>query len=829
MRGRTAIKHAPKQTNNPIFWVVFLLQNIGRFTYKIILSLLKGCYLIYQNGKKLEVKFDHHFLPALSKHLLKKPYFFYLNLVEQICYFQTNFTHKIQQAFYLFLLQLFKFLYCQYFDWQIFYSKINKILNFKINLDFKPRKQTIQISKKNSYFPLILGFSSFLLFTLITATFFYLKILKDLPDPNQLLTRKQILTTKIYARDGSLLYEIYRNQNRSLIKLEDLPQDLIDATVAVEDENFWNHPGFSLKGIVRALGNNVNNEESIQGGSTITQQLVKNALLSPERTYIRKIKELILAIEVELIFDKKQILQMYFNEIPYGGVAYGAQAASQTYFGKNVQELTLAQAALLAGLTSAPTKYSPLGANPKLAIYRKNYVLDKMLKDKYISQEEYDKAKKEIIVVKPNVEEIKAPHFVMFVKDLLVEKYGTRLVEEGGLDVYTSLDPQIQQVAQKAVEDEIDKLIEMNVSNGAVLVTNPATGEILAMVGSRNYFDIQGQGNVNVTTQLRQPGSSIKPITYALALKSGLTPNSMIDDSPISFPDGAYKTYTPVNYDGKFHGNINLKTALASSFNIPAVKLLDKLGVNNMINLAENMGITSWKDRSRFGLSLTLGGGEVKMIDMAVVYGVFANQGMRVDLNPILKVKDANGKILQEFKCNASLNLLPEVEAKSQSKNNYCQAKPVLNPIIAYQISDMLSDNNARTPAFGAYSLLNIPEQQVAVKTGTTNDKRDNWAIGYTEKYVVLAWVGNNDNSPMSAVASGITGATPIWYNTMKTILEKNGEKAQFSIPEGMIAVQVCETNGLLPCSSCPKVVTQYFVPGTEPKYHCLDNEIKQN
>ncbi len=404
----------------------------------------------------------------------------------------------------------------------------------------------------------------------------------------------------------------------------------------------------------------------------------------------------------------------------------------------------------------------------------------------------------------------------MYVKDLLVEKYGTRMVEEGGLEVYTSLDPQIQAVAEKAVNDEIEKLFSMHVTNGAALVTKPQTGEILAMVGSRDYFDTERDGNVNVTTQLRQPGSSIKPLTYALALQSGFTPASVIEDTPVSYPDGD-RVYAPVNYDGKYHGRVTLRTALGSSFNIPAVKLLDRLGVSNLINFAQTMGITTWKERNRFGLSLTLGGGEVKMTDMAVVYGVFANQGLKVGLHPILQVKNADGKILEDFYCNPGVQFIPQAEA---ADTLFCQPEAVLSPMIAYQISDILSDNNARIPAFGPNSLLNIPQQQVAVKTGTTNDKRDNWTIGYTPDYVTVVWVGNNDNTPMNAVASGITGATPIWNTIITSILEHKTTLAAFTPPTGLVPVQICAETGLVDCYCRNKRIV-YFIPGTQPKETC--------
>jgi len=725
----------------------------------------------------------------------------------------TNFTNQLNNKKNNFIYKIVKLNYLLAKRWFLFWYPI-----YHIKFAIKPKK--LKLPKINLIAPQL----TFVLFLIILASssiVFYFLILKNLPNPHELITKPQVLTTKIYARDGTLLYKIYRNQNRSLITLDQLPIYLINATVAAEDKNFWKHPGFSIEGIIRAFKTNITDDALSQGGSTITQQLVKNALLSSEKTFTRKIKEVVLAIEVELMFTKNEILQMYLNEIPYGGVAYGIEEASQSYFGKSAQDLNLAEAAMLAGLPVAPTKYSPFGANPTYAVYRQRQVLKSMLDEKYISQNEYDDALKTKVVLKMSNTDIKFPHFVMYVKDNLVEKYGTRIVEEGGLEVITSIDPQIQQSAEKAVVEEMDNLKYMNVTNGAVVVTNPTSGEILAMVGSRDYFDTANDGNVNVTLMLRQPGSSIKPLTYALALQSGMTPMTTIEDSPVSYPDGDTR-YQPVNYDGRFHGIVTLKTALASSFNIPAVKLLDKLGVDSLFNFGKTMGITTWKDRNRFGLSLTLGGGEVKMIDMAVAYGVFANQGMKVDINPILQVRDSKGKVLQQFDCNPNKAITFEQPVEAANTKISCKAERVLSSLVSYQISNMLSDNNARIPAFGPNSLLNIPNQQIPVKTGTTNDRRDNWTIGYTPDRVVVVWVGNNDNSPMSAVTSGITGATPIWRSITDNLI-KDKEPIVLNVPAELKAVEICSDNGYLPCASCRNIKTEYFIPGTEPKLHCVD------
>jgi len=641
---------------------------------------------------------------------------------------------------------------------------------------------------------------------LILGLSFYFYILKDLPDPKVLKTKDQILTTKIYDRHGELLYKIYNQENRSLVKLGELPQHFIQATLAAEDADFYSHNGFSWRGILRSL-NKIITQRQIQGGSTITQQLVKNALLSSEKTLQRKLKEVLLSMLVELSFSKDEILQMYFNEIPYGGMAYGAEEAAQTYFNKSIREVNLAEAALLAGLPAAPTRYSPFGAHPELAQTRKNFVINRLLEEKYISPLEAEKIKSDPISLATPHNHIQAPHFVMYVKDLLAKKYGTRQVEQGGLQVTTSLDLNQQLAVETIVQQELDKVKALNINNGAALVTRPETGEILAMVGSKNYWDTANDGNVNVTLSLRQPGSSIKPVNYVVALENGYTPATVLADTPITYNFPGSPPYSPRNYDNRFHGHISLRNALANSYNVPAVKVLYSYGIAKMIAKGQAMGISTWTQPDRYGLALTLGGAEVKMVDMAVAYGTLANLGLRIDLHPILEVKNAQGKVLE--KSPFSL-----------------QNEKVISPQIAYLITDILSDNQARAAAFGFNSQLNIPNHQVAVKTGTSNNKRDNWTLGYTQDYVVSVWVGNNDNTPMSQVASGVSGASPIW-NQIMTQLLAGQPPHHFVKPGNLIEVKVCSFNGLLPCEGCPSK-TELFTPGTEPKVHCDPEQMKQ-
>ncbi len=632
------------------------------------------------------------------------------------------------------------------------------------------------------------------------ALFCYWFIFRDLPSARLLTTNPPSLTTKIYDRHGELLYQIYRDENRSLITLSELPDYLVKATLAAEDKNFYKHSGYDLSGIARALYNNIVNCKfkfstcSPQGGSTITQQLVKNALLSPEKSFTRKLKELILSYETEIIYEKDQILEMYLNQVSYGGTAHGIEEASWTYFGKSSLDLNLPESAMLAGLPVAPTTYSPFGTNPYLGKIRQLQVLKSMLDNKYITEDEYRQALDTPLVFNPQGITIRAPHFVMYIRDLLVKEFGEDKVARGGLSVTTSLDLKLHNMLQEEINAELAKLKNLNVQNGAGLIINPKTGEILAMVGSRDFFDTSRDGQVNITLQQRQPGSAIKPLTYALALSKGASPGTIIDDSPICFVVRGQPNYCPKNYDDKFHGPVTIRTALGSSYNVPAVKILNSLGVENLVSFAQKLGISTWTNSSRFGLSLTLGGGEITMVDLASVYTVFANGGTKIPLTPILSVADSRGNFL-------SLNHQPPTINQSE----------LLSPAVAYQINSILSDPLARAPAFGSNSILGLPGKNIAVKTGTTNNLRDNWTFGYSQDYLVSTWVGNNDNSPMSSVVSGVTGASPIWARTMQKLV-KDKPPQPFNAPSSMVRKNIS-------CTTTPRY--EYFVPGTEPKIIC--------
>jgi 1A family penicillin-binding protein len=635
---------------------------------------------------------------------------------------------------------------------------------------------------------------------------------RDLPTPAKLSASNFPQSTKIFDRSGVLLYDIYRDENRTYITLDQIPKTLQEATIAIEDKDFYRNQGFSISGYLRAFRNAVLSRRIAGGGSTLTQQLVKNTLLSSEQTIARKIKEFILAVQVDRKYSKNQILELYLNATPYGGTTVGVEAAAERYFGKKAKDLDLTESVILAGFPQRPSFYSPYGQNPKAYIDRSKEVLRRMQEDNYITKkQELDTIKKlPTVDFLKETHAIKAPHFSFYVKDLLVKQFGENVVEQGGLQVTTTLDYKLEEKAEEIVREEVDNAKSLKVGNGASVVLNPKNGEILAMVGSRDFFEEQDKkenvplkgGQFNVITQaFRQPGSSIKPITYATALEKGYTAATLLLDTPTTFPGGGQeKDYAPKNYDGKFHGPLQLRFTLGSSINIPAVKLLALVGIKNMLRTAYDMGISTFAPTddnvNRFGLSLTLGGGEVKPLELAAAYTAFANQGFKSDPIAILKVTDFKGKVL--------------FEQKEAAK------KQVLSPEVAFIISHILLDNNARLITFGVNSYLNVSGRTIAVKTGTTDDKRDNWTIGWTPSVLVAAWVGNNDNSPMGDVASGVTGASPIWR---RIILEASKSKPSedFVKPDNVVAVTIDALGGGLPVDGQP-TRSEYFINGTQPQ-----------
>ncbi|QQS39555.1 PBP1A family penicillin-binding protein [Candidatus Woesebacteria bacterium] len=645
---------------------------------------------------------------------------------------------------------------------------------------------------KFGFVSVILGFLA--IFVLIPLFAF------NLPSPDKII-RREGFSTKILARDGQVLYDIYVDQNRTHVNLEDIPDYLKQATVAIEDKNFYHHQGFDIFGMARGV-TRIFTRGRAQGGSTLTQQLVKNALLSPERSVFRKIKEFILAIQIERAYSKDEILTLYLNEVPYGGTAWGVQAAAQAYFGKDAKELSLTESAILAGLPQRPSLYSPYSSSPDAYIGRTQDVLRRMREDGYITKEQEEEVKEQLgdIEFQPRGASFKAPHFVQYVQEILEERYGQSAVEQGGLKVTTTLDIDLQEKAQTIVTEEIEKVESQNIGNGAAVVLDPQTGEILVMVGSKDFAAADYDGQVNVTTRLRQPGSAIKPITYATALEKGYTASTMLMDVPTEFPGGeGQPPYIPVNYDGEYRGPIQLRYALANSINVPAVKLLALVGINDVLDTAYKLGISSFEPNketlSRVGLSLTLGGGEVKLLELTGAYSAFMNKGFAVEPVAILKVEDGDGNILEENK--------PE------------KGKQVISEEVAYIISHILSDNQSREAVFGSNSLLNISGRQVAVKTGTTNDKRDNWAIGGTPGALTGVWVGNNDNSQMKNVASGVSGATPIWRRIILEALSQRPAQG-FEVPDGVVTKSVDSVSGYASHDGYSSRI-EYFVKGTEP------------
>lgn len=666
-----------------------------------------------------------------------------------------------------------------------------------------------------------------LLIVLLFAIFIFYS--KDLPDPNKLSAKGNETGTKIFDRNDKPIFELYGDKNRVLIKLEEVPEKIIQATLATEDAEFYVHSGFSFRGMARAIKNTLTGE-GLQGGSTLTQQVVKNSLLTQDRTIDRKIKELILSLQIENKYNKDEILQMYFNETPYGGQNYGIYAASKAYFAKEPKDLTLSEAAYLAGLPQRPSYYSPYSSNKEAGIERRNFVLYLMRNNgwvgkdgnrQYISEEDYQKARNEKLDFKPSAAIFKAPHFVFYVKDKLIEMYGEDVVENGGLQVKTTLDLDVQENAEKIMGQVLEREKVYGVGNAAEVIYETKTGQMLALIGSKNYF---GQAEpegcqtastgekgcrfdpfFNVATANRQPGSAIKPITYAGLLEKGFTPAFTFLDVPTTFTGvgvGDEKAYTPVNYDGQYRGPISLRKSLGNSLNIPAVKALRILGIDEFLNLAKKMGFSTFEDRKRFGLSLTLGGGETKLYELTSAYTVFGNKGIYNSPIAILEIKDAKGNIIYQ--------------------NQEKRGQQVISEETAFLISDILSDDGARALAFGYGSPLKIPNYQVAVKTGTTNNKRDNYAVGYSPSFTVGVWVGNSNNEPLNpAIASGISGATPIWSETMKFLLKNKpttGDNIEkFNPTDKLTKVEIDERSGMLPYKDYPKKM-EWFVKGTEPQ-----------
>jgi len=678
------------------------------------------------------------------------------------------------------------------------------------NFDNSPKTTR---SKVLSWIPKLFIWGTVAGILLVTAVIIY--FFTQVPSPEQLQSRSIASATKIFDRNGELLYDIFEDQNRTPVKLESIPDVVKKATISIEDKDFYKHNGFDIMGIARAGVNLIISGQIEGGGSTLTQQLVKNALLTSDISWVRKIKELILAIQVERTYSKDEILEMYLNEIPYGGTSYGIEAAANLYFGKHASELSLAEASLLAGLPQLPSVYSPYGSKPELARVRQAEVLRRMVEDGYITAAQSEEAKNAQLTYRTTQTQVgfKAPHFVLYVKQKLIEQYGEAKVAKGGLRVTTTLDYKLQSEVEKIVKGEIEKIKSDKVGNGAAVVIDPKTGQILAMAGSKDYFAASEpagctetvncvfEPNVNVTTSQRQPGSATKPITYAAGMQKGYTAASMLMDVKTEFPGGAnLPSYNPVNYDGQFHGPTQVRYALGNSYNIPAVKMLALVGVKNSMELGYNMGITTWEPTaeniSNVGLSLVLGGRETRLLDLTSAYAVFANGGRRLEPLSILKIEESSGKGIYEARDS--------------------DGQRVMDEGIAFITANILADNGARSAAFGSNSILNVPGKTVSVKTGTTDQKRDNWTVGFTPSVAVGVWVGNNDNTVLDPkIASGITGASPIWQKIMIASL-KDKPNETLRQPDNVIQVDIDGLMGGQPKEGSPGR-KEFFVKGTEP------------
>ncbi|MDX9913777.1 MAG: transglycosylase domain-containing protein [Candidatus Moranbacteria bacterium] len=663
----------------------------------------------------------------------------------------------------------------------------------------------------------------FIFFGFITAIILTIGIFayfaKDLPDPNKVNKRIVAESTKIYDRTGThILYEIHGEEKRTLIPFEDMPQSIRWATIASEDQDFYSHHGIKLSSIIRAVLKDISNRGAAQGGSTITQQFVKNSILTSEKTLTRKIKEVILSLEIEQKFSKDEILRMYLNEIPYGSNAYGIESAAQTFFGKNAKDLDYDEAALLAVLPRATTFFSPFGSHTDRLKVNQEGVLDKMGNLGYLSKEKVEEYKKVDVLAKITVkkENIQAPHFVMYVKDYLEEKYGTQEMEEGGMKIYTTLDWEKQQIAEKAVKEGVEKnKNSWNAGNAALVAIDPKTGQILSMVGSMDYFEspqpegctvgknCKFEGQVNVAIRDRQPGSSFKPYVYLTAFSKGYFPETILYDVETDFNKGSEDNYIPQNYDGQFRGPLMMKEALGMSLNVPAVKTLYLAGVKDSIELAKNLGINGLNEPDRYGLSLVLGGGEVQLLDHTNAYATLANNGVKHTKTAILRIEDKDGNIVEEFK---------DKKGDAVVKEEYIA-----------MLDSIISDNKNRASVFGENSPLRFDDRQVAAKTGTTNEFRDGWTMGYTPGIAVGVWAGNNDNTPMKAGADGVNVAAPIWRSFLDQVLV-NYNKEEFPKYNSEEVLKDIEKDILIGKLDTEKKVEVCEIPGKDDKW-CKANK----
>lgn len=641
----------------------------------------------------------------------------------------------------------------------------------------------------------------FIIFLCVIPIFTYLYFSRDIASKEKIMNRNDTGVT-LYDANNKPFFTFYQAKRRSTITESGIPDSLKNAIIASEDKDFYRHPGFSPKAILRSFLLNVREREIGYGGSTITQQLVKNALLSPKKSFLRKYQELILAQEIERRYSKNEILTMYLNSVYFGEGAFGIEDASNTFFGKSAKELTIAEASMLAAILPAPSKLSPLSGDLAEAKNRQKIVLGKMQQLGYITEQERNNALKTKLIFNPikNSVNSKAPHFALMVRDELIRKYGEEYISRSGFRVYTTLNLSWQTYAENIVANQVKALAGNRVSNAAAVAVDPGTGEVPILVGSYNWHD-NIFGKVNVVTSLRQPGSSFKPIMYITGFERHiLTPATLLHDVPTTYktPVGDYR---PLDFDRNYRGNVLLRRALANSLNIPAVEAITKVGIEPVLSMASRLGITTLKDASNYGPSLALGSGEVKLIELTHAYAIFASQGVDHPIHFIKSIHDKNNSVIYEYKKRPIT---------------------VIDPAYTYLISSILSDNVTRAETFG--NVLTIP-QTAAVKTGTTEDFRDALTIGYTPSIAVGVWVGNNDNTPMDSIA-GSLGAAPIWKMLMQYFL-KDLPNEQFTIPPNIITATICKGNGLLAKESTSSAINEYFVVGTEPKQLCNSDQKK--
>lgn len=730
--------------------------------------------------------------------------------------------------------------------------KVHKIIT-KISRE----KQIKQKAKKPFWVWALLAFLALSVTGVLAAFIFLLFLFKDLPDINDFGKLNFAQSTLILDRHGNELYSVHGEENRKVVSLQEISDNLVKSTLAIEDAQFFEHKGFDLKGIMRAVWLNLTKENSRVGGSTLTQQFVKNTFLTREKSYIRKLKELILAVQLENQFSKEEIVAMYLNSIPYGSNAYGVESAAEIYFAKKASQLSLAESVVLAAIPQRPSYYTPYGQHryseldiidtealkdlditseaelleafpdsvtrgllgkvsyldEETPIYirgRADWVLLRMQELGYVSDEEKQQAWEEMqtLEFRSARTNIKSPHFVLYVKELLEEKYGKEVIEKGGLRVYTTLNPKLQKIAEEVVvrEGEINET-RCGAGNASLVSIEPETGQILAMVGSRDYWDTENDGNVNVSLMKRLPGSSFKPFAYAASFLKGYSPATVLFDVQTDFGNG----YKPKNFDGRFHGPVTVRYSLGNSLNIPAVKIGVLAGTENVYELAKSMGLQFEREASWYGGSLPLGVAEVRQLDLVGAYSVFANSGKKVPITPFLKIEDADGNILEEWKT-------PEAEQ-------------VLSEQINYLMTDILSDASARGPGWNSY--LQLKGRKNGAKTGTSNKKIDNitypfdaWTLGFTPQLATGVWTGNNDGSVMNLRASGWTCAAPIWKDYMEQALE--GVPAEdFEKPAGVKWVKVSKLSGLLPTKSTPSSLIRSEIFAEENVPNSYDKTLK--